>query len=84
MRLDDRIMKLDPGPMEKVNGVRYEIDGLVTAYRRLKPYTVQAMVVRGREWERLERGKCRGVAAAAGAGQSRCGSALFAGAPARR
>jgi len=49
--LDDRIMKLDPGPMEKVNGVRYEIDGLVTAYRRLKPYTVQAMVVRGREWD---------------------------------
>ena len=51
MRLDDRIMKLDPGPMEKVNGVRYEIEGLVTAYRRLKPYTVQAMVVRGREWD---------------------------------
>jgi len=51
MRLDARIMKLDPGPMERVNGVHYDADQLVTAYRALKPYTVQAMVVRGNGWD---------------------------------
>lgn len=51
MRLDARIMKLDPGPMERVNGVRYNVDQLVDDYRRLKPYTVQAMVVKGRDWD---------------------------------
>jgi len=51
MRLDSRIMKLDPGPMERVNGVRDDADRVVTAYRALKPYTVQAMVVRGRDWD---------------------------------
>ena len=51
MRLDARIMKLDPGPMERVNGVRYDADQLVTAYRALKPYTIQAMVVKGSDWD---------------------------------
>lgn len=51
MRLDHRIMKLDPGPMQQVNGVRYDVDQLVDAYRALKPYTVQAMVVKGRDWD---------------------------------
>lgn len=51
MRLDRRIMKLDPGPMERVNGVSYDVDQLVEAYRALKPYTVQAMVVKGRDWD---------------------------------
>jgi wyosine [tRNA(Phe)-imidazoG37] synthetase (radical SAM superfamily) len=51
MRLDARIMKLDPGPMDRVNGVPYDVDQLVEDYRGLKPYTVQAMVVRGRDWD---------------------------------
>jgi wyosine [tRNA(Phe)-imidazoG37] synthetase (radical SAM superfamily) len=51
MRLDARIMKLDPGPTERVNGTRYDADQLVTAYRTLKPYTVQAMVVKGSGWD---------------------------------
>jgi len=50
LRLDARIMKLDPGPMERVNGARYDVERLVTEYRTLKPYTVQAMVVRGHDW----------------------------------
>jgi wyosine [tRNA(Phe)-imidazoG37] synthetase (radical SAM superfamily) len=50
-RLDGRMMKLDPGPMEQVNGARYDVDRLVTSYRTLKPYTLQAMVVKGREWD---------------------------------
>lgn len=50
-RLDGRMMKLDPGPMEQVNGARYDADRLVTSYRTLKPYTLQAMVVKGREWD---------------------------------
>ena len=51
MRFDDRIMKLDPGPLEQVNGVRFDVDQLVDDYRALRPYTVQAMVVRGRDWD---------------------------------
>lgn len=51
LRLDSRMMKLDPGPMERVNGVRYDLDQLVADYQALKPYTLQAMVVRGREWD---------------------------------
>jgi len=51
MRLDARIMKLDPGPMDRVNGVPYDVDQVVNYYRALKPYTVQAMVVRGRDWD---------------------------------
>jgi len=51
LRLDARMMKLDPGPMEKVNGVRYDAERLVADYRALKPFTVQAMVARGRDWD---------------------------------
>jgi len=51
LRLDGRMMKLDPGPMEKVNGVRYDVERLAADYRALKPYTVQAMVARGRDWD---------------------------------
>ncbi len=49
--LDARIMKLDPGPMERVNGGRYDVDRLVASYRTLKPYTIQAMVTRGEDWD---------------------------------
>src|SRR5213075_1409931 len=51
MRLDHRIMKLDPGPMAQVNGVHFDVDQLVDDYRALRPYTVQAMVVKGRDWD---------------------------------
>lgn len=51
LRLDARMMKLDPGPMEKVNGVRYDVDRLATEYQTLKPYTVQAMVAKGSDWD---------------------------------
>ena len=51
MRLDARVMKLDPGPIEKVNGVRYDAGRLATDYQALKPCTVQAMVVNGRDWD---------------------------------
>jgi wyosine [tRNA(Phe)-imidazoG37] synthetase (radical SAM superfamily) len=53
LRLDGggRVMKLDPGPMGRVNGARYDVDRLIDAYRALKPYTVQAMVVRGTDWD---------------------------------
>jgi len=51
MRLDGRSMKLDPGPMEQVNGARYDAERLATQYRALKPYTVQAMVVKRRDWD---------------------------------
>jgi len=44
-------MKLDPGPMERVNGVRYDVNRLVTSYRALKPYTIQAMVTRRDDWD---------------------------------
>src|SRR5258705_575030 len=48
MRLDARILKLDPGPMAQVNGARYDAERLVTQYQSVKPYTLQAMVVKGR------------------------------------
>jgi len=51
MRLDHRIMKLDPGPLQRVNGVRYDVHRLVDDYRALKPYTVQAMVVKAGDWD---------------------------------
>jgi hypothetical protein len=34
-----------------VNGARSDVERLVAAYRGLKPYTIQAMVVRGRDWD---------------------------------
>src|SRR5918996_2357935 len=51
LRLDARMMKLDPGPAQGVNGVAYDAERLADAYRGLKPYTVQAMVARGRDWD---------------------------------
>jgi hypothetical protein len=51
LRLDARMLKLDPGPMEGVNGVGYDADRLVADYRAVKPYTLQAMVTKGREWD---------------------------------
>ena len=46
-RLDARMMKLDPGPVRRVNGVWYDRELLVTSYRRLKDVVIQAMVVEG-------------------------------------
>ncbi len=49
--LDARMMKLDPGPMERVNGLRYDAGRLIESYRALKPYTIQAMVTKGTDWD---------------------------------
>jgi wyosine [tRNA(Phe)-imidazoG37] synthetase (radical SAM superfamily) len=46
-RLDARMMKLDPGPVLRVNGVTYDREVLVSNYRGLKDVIVQAMVVEG-------------------------------------
>ncbi len=46
-RLDERLMKLDPGPMAEVSGVRYDRERLVEDLRALADVTVQAMVVEG-------------------------------------
>ena len=46
-RLDARMMKLDPGPVERVNGVHYDRTMLVANYRGLRDVTIQAMVVDG-------------------------------------
>lgn len=51
MRLDARMLKLDPGPRDQVNGTDYDVDRLAREYRALKPYTVQAMVAKGRDWD---------------------------------
>jgi wyosine [tRNA(Phe)-imidazoG37] synthetase (radical SAM superfamily) len=50
-RLDARFMKLDPGPARQVNGVAWDCARVVSSYPALKPYTIQAMVVRGRDWD---------------------------------
>ncbi len=49
--LDARLMKLDPGPTDRVNGVRYDAARLADSYRALKPCTIQAMVTRGNGWD---------------------------------
>ncbi len=49
-RLDARIMKLDPGPPQRVNGVAYDRELLVRHYAGLRDLTVQAMVVEGPGW----------------------------------
>ena len=46
-RLDERLMKLDPGPTQEVNGVRYDRTRVVEDLRALSDVTVQAMVVAG-------------------------------------
>jgi wyosine [tRNA(Phe)-imidazoG37] synthetase (radical SAM superfamily) len=50
-RLDARMIKLDPGPPERVNGVRYDADLVVAACRALAPVVIQAMVARGADWD---------------------------------
>ncbi len=51
LRLDARIMKLDPGPAERVSGFAFDAERVARSYRALKPVTVQAMVVRGSGWD---------------------------------
>jgi hypothetical protein len=46
-RLDARMMKLDPGPVARVNGVSYDRELLVANYRGLTDVIVQAMIVDG-------------------------------------
>lgn len=50
-RLDARIMKLDPGPVDRVNRGGFDATRLAADYRALKPVTIQAMVVRGSDWD---------------------------------
>ena len=51
LRLDGRMMKLDPGPPGRANGVAVDAAQLVPFYRMLTPYVVQAMVARGTDWD---------------------------------
>ena len=51
LRLDARIMKLDPGPADRVNGVAWDAERVARSYHALAPVTVQAMVVRGPGWD---------------------------------
>jgi len=46
-RLDERLMKLDPGPAAEVSGTSYDRARLVEDLRALADVTVQAMVVEG-------------------------------------
>jgi wyosine [tRNA(Phe)-imidazoG37] synthetase (radical SAM superfamily) len=50
-RLDTRIMKLDPGPAERVNGTLVDAERIARSYQALAPMTVQAMVVQGPGWD---------------------------------
>jgi hypothetical protein len=49
-RLDARMMKLDPGPPERVNGVGFDREALVRSYAGLRDVTIQSMVVEGPGW----------------------------------
>lgn len=51
LALDARMMKLDPGPMDRVNGPRHDAGRLVESYRALRPCTIQAMVTKGENWD---------------------------------
>jgi len=46
-RVDERLMKLDPGPGPLVNGVAYDRSRLIEDLRALVDVTVQALVVEG-------------------------------------
>jgi pyruvate-formate lyase-activating enzyme len=46
-RLDARMMKLDPGPVARINGVTYDRALLVANYQGLRDVIIQAMVVEG-------------------------------------
>jgi hypothetical protein len=50
-RLDARMIKLDPGPVERVNGVRYDRATIVRMCRELAPVIIQAMVAAGSGWD---------------------------------
>lgn len=50
-RLDARMIKLDPGPPERVNGARYDAGAVAAACRALAPVVIQAMVAKGRDWD---------------------------------
>jgi wyosine [tRNA(Phe)-imidazoG37] synthetase (radical SAM superfamily) len=50
-RLDARMIKLDPGPAERVNGVGFDIAAVVNACLALAPVVIQAMVVSGADWD---------------------------------
>jgi wyosine [tRNA(Phe)-imidazoG37] synthetase (radical SAM superfamily) len=50
-RLDARMIKLDPGPVAAVNGVRYDVTRVIAACRELAPVVIQAMVTRGAGWD---------------------------------
>jgi hypothetical protein len=50
-RLDARMLKLDPGPVERVNGLAYGRERIVQACRALAPVVIQAMVTAGDAWD---------------------------------
>ena len=50
-RLDARMIKLDPGPAERVNGVRVDTSAVIDTCLALAPVVLQAMVVRGKDWD---------------------------------
>lgn len=51
LRLDARMVKLDPGPPERVNGVRYDQIRLAADARALAPVIIQSMVTKGSDWD---------------------------------
>jgi wyosine [tRNA(Phe)-imidazoG37] synthetase (radical SAM superfamily) len=50
-RLDARMIKLDPGPSQHVNGARFDAQAVVDACLALAPVVIQAMVVKGADWD---------------------------------
>ena len=50
-RLDARMIKLDPGPAELVNGVRVDASAVIDTCLALAPVVLQAMVVKGKDWD---------------------------------
>jgi wyosine [tRNA(Phe)-imidazoG37] synthetase (radical SAM superfamily) len=50
-RVDARMIKLDPGPSERVNGVAFDHERVVDACRALAPVVIQSMVVRRDDWD---------------------------------
>ena len=51
LRLDLRMVKLDPGPGTRVNGVPFDQVKLARDARALAPLIVQAMVTKGTDWD---------------------------------
>ena len=50
-RLDLRMVKLDPGPPGRVNGVQFDQVKLAADARALAPLIIQAMVTGGKDWD---------------------------------